>query len=135
VQQYRIHVGVGLLVLALTMIRLIWLLVKRWPPVPPDLASWRKQAFIWIHVLLLLALTLMVFSGVNILLQSGLGLSPANVTPDKIADVLPVTVHGITSKAILVLFLLHVGGVISYQITKGDALSRMGIPWFGRKYA
>lgn len=134
-QMYQTHVLIGLTVLVLTAVRLIWRLVEPWPTDPPGLSTNRARAFKWNHILLYVFLIPLLFSGVGMLLLSNLGLSPGNVMPEAIKDVPPRTFHDIGSKLVLLLFLMHVVGVLQYQFTKGDTLGRMGLPWFKKKEA
>ncbi len=129
---YKTHVALGLLVLVLTAVRIVWFFVDNHPTDLPML-GWQKQAFVWNHRLILLVTILLVSSGVGILLLSEIGLSPANVTPDLIQDVPPLGVHHFSSLLMALLFLMHVGGVLRYQFTKGDTLGRMGINFLQRK--
>ncbi len=130
-QLYKVHVTIGLIVLVLTVVRLVWMFKDAHPTDLPML-SWRLQAFKWNHRLMLLVILLLLFSGVGMLLLSGLGLSPANVAPDLIEDVPPVFAHRIGSLFMALLFLMHVGGVFHYQFTEGNTLSRMGLNLFKR---
>lgn len=130
VLMYRFHVTVGLLVLVLTVARILWIFVDVRPDAPPELEGAQEAAFTWNHNLLYVVIVLLVISGVSMLLLSNIGLSPANVTPDAIQDVTPRTVHDITSKVFIVLFILHLAGVIVYQLQEGDTFGRMGVPWF-----
>jgi cytochrome b561 len=132
-QMYQSHVLIGLTVLVLTVIRLVWRFVEPWPDAPPGLSANRARAFKWNHILLYVFLIPLLVSGVSMLLLSNLGLSPGNVLPEAIQDVPPRTFHDIGSKLVLLLFLMHVVGTIQYQITKGDTLGRIGLPWFKKK--
>ena len=134
-QMYQTHVFIGLTVLVLTLVRLAWRFVEPWPDGPPGLSTNRARAFKWNHILLYVFIVPLLLSGVSMLLLSNLGLSPGGVTPQAIMDVPPRIFHGIGSKLVLVLFLMHVVGVVQYQITKGDTLGRMGLPWFKKKEA
>ena len=49
---YNAHVGIGLVTLALTAVRLVALVAHRWPSPPPGLSSANERAFIGTHVLL-----------------------------------------------------------------------------------
>lgn len=130
VLMYRFHVTVGLIVLALTVARILWIFVDVRPGSPPELEGAQEAAFTWNHNLLYLVTVLLVVSGVGMLILSNIGLSPANVTPSAIQDVTPRTVHDVVSKVFIVLFIMHLAGVIIYQVQEGDTFSRMGIPWF-----
>jgi cytochrome b561 len=129
-QMYQMHVTIGLIVLVLTVARVLWIFVDVRPESPPELAGVQKTAFVWNHNLLYVVVLIMVLSGVGMLLLSGLGLSPANVTPAGIQDITPRTVHDIVSKVFILLFVIHLGGVIMYQVGEGDTFGRMGIHWF-----
>lgn len=134
-QMYQTHVLIGLTVLTLTVIRLAWRFVEPWPDGPPGLSTTRARAFKWNHILLYVFIVPLLLSGVSMLLLSNLGLSPGGVTPEAIMDVPPRIFHDIGSKLVLLLFIMHVVGVIQYQITKGDTLGRMGLPWFKKTEA
>ena len=71
---------------------------------------------------------MLALSGAAMLIGSGLGLSPRGVLPEAISDALPRTAHSLMSKVFLLMLFAHVGGVIRYQLTKGNTLARMGIP-------
>lgn len=131
-QMYQMHVTVGLVVLALTIARVIWLFVDTRPASPAGLEGSQKTMFTWNHNLLYLVILVMVISGVGMLSLSNLGLSPANITPAGIQDVPPRTVHDIVSKLFILLFFMHLIGVIMYQVREGDTFGRMGVPWFKR---
>ncbi len=42
----------------------------------------------------------------------------------------PVSMHDLMFKILILLVMLHVGGVLSYQLFKADVLHRMGLNWF-----
>ncbi|MCP4418920.1 MAG: hypothetical protein GY805_20070 [Chloroflexi bacterium] len=128
-QLYKLHVTIGLIVLVLTVVRIVWIFMDSRPD-DLTLAGWRKLAFTWNHRLILLISLLLGVSGVSILLLSGLGLSPANVAPDLIKDVPPVFVHNLGSLLMLLLFVMHVAGILHYQFKEGDTLGRMGLKLF-----
>lgn len=132
---YRVHVLLGLSVLVITVIRLIWRFVEPWPPAPPGLSPVRTKVFTWNHILLYVVLVALLLSGIGMLLLSSVSLWPMTLDPEAIQDVPPRAVHGILSKVFVLLFLMHLGGVLQYQLRKGDTLSRMGITWAGRRGA
>ena len=113
---------------------MVWLVFNRWPPPPPPgLSSLRKKAFKTTHALLYVLLAAMVTTGVGMLLLSGLSLSPASLSPAEIRDVAPREAHHLLSKLFIVLLVVHLTGVLDYQVRKGDALSRMGVGWSSRR--
>ena len=127
---YRAHVSIGLIVLALTALRLVWRLVEPWAPPPPGLSALREKVFKWTHILLYVAVISMVTSGVAMLLSSDVSVLPTRVVPADIQDVPPRASHRFLSQVFIALLALHIGGVMQYQLRKGDVLSRMGVPWF-----
>jgi len=131
-QMYQLHVNVGLVVLLLTGARVIWIFVDKRPDALADMKAAQKTAFAVNHLLLYLVIILMVVSGVSMLLLSGVGLSPAGVTPAGIENVPPRAVHDVVSKLFMLLFFMHLAGVIMYQVREGDTFGRMGIPWFSK---
>ena len=124
---YRAHVVLGLIALIVTAARLLWRFRDPWPDPPPGLSSLRAKAFKWNHILLYAVIVVMLASGVGMLLLSGLGLSPSTVSAEAIQDVPPRSAHLLASKVFVVLLFMHLGGVLQYQFTKGDTLSRIGL--------
>lgn len=137
---YQLHVAIGLLVLILTLIRTVWRLTVARPAIPPKLTSVQRRTVMAVHALQYVALLALTFSGVGMLLASGFGLSLTAVSPQLIADQLIVgvpatTIHHATARLFAVLLVMHIGGVMRYQFTKGDTLGRMGVHTAkGRRY-
>ena len=129
---YNAHVGIGLATLALTAVRLVALVVHQWPAPPPGLSSANERAFIGTHVLLYVLLVSLLASGIAMLALSGIALVPGSVVPADIENVPPRMAHDVLSKVFIALLLVHVAGVVRYQVGKGDTLGRMGVPWFRR---
>jgi len=131
---YSIHVTIGLIVLALTIFRIIWSFIDQKPDMLPDMPPWREFVFKAVHVLLYALPLVLAFSGIKMLLTAELGISPANVSPEAISLVVSQpNLHGIVSMIYIALLLAHIGGIMSYQMTKSDTLSRMGITWLKTK--
>ncbi len=130
-QLYKAHVTLGLLILLLTVVRIVWMFVDSRPDDLP-MPAWRKQILVWNHRLILLVALVLGVSGVGILLASGIGISPAAVEPALIKQVQQVSVHNIGAALMLLLFLMHVGGLLHYQFTENDTLGRMGINLFNK---
>jgi cytochrome b561 len=130
---YNAHVGMGLGTLALTAVRLVALAVHRWPSPPPGLSPANERAFIGTHVLLYALLVALLASGIGMLALSGVALVPGSIVPADIENVPPRMVHDVLSKVFIALLLVHVAGVVRYQLGKGDTLGRMGVHWFSRR--
>ena len=124
---YQAHVAIGLLILALTVVRIVWHFMDTVPASPDGLTSLNEKAFRWTHNFSYATILLLALSGIGMLLFSEVGLFPGSITPEAIMDVPPRTAHSLLSKIFLLLFLAHVGGVARYQLTKGNTLARMGL--------
>ncbi|MGB1285263.1 MAG: cytochrome b [Aggregatilineales bacterium] len=127
-QLYQIHVILGITVLLLTIFRVLWVFFDERPEELTQLENWRKQVFIWNHRLIYIGLFVLSTSGLGMLLTSGVSLPPTNVAPEMIVESLPKKAHVLLSKIFIALLIIHIVGVISYQVTKGNTLARMGIP-------
>ena len=130
---YNVHVAIGLIVIAVTVWRLVWLALHRWPDPLPGLSTVRLKFLTGTHVFLYVALVVMLVSGVAMILTSGLLPIPGTVRPEDIAEVPPRTVHDIFSKLLIIALVIHLVGVVDYQLRKGDTFSRMGITVFRKK--
>ena len=123
---YQVHVVIGLLVLLLTLIRTVWRLTVARPAIPPRLSSVQRRTVMAVHLLQYVALLALTFSGVGLLLASGIR-SITAVSPQLIADVSATTIHHATARLFAVLLVMHIGGVMRYQFSKGDTFGRMGV--------
>ncbi len=125
---FQMHALVGYLVGLLTMVRLVLLFKHGKPAPPPGLAGPRLLAFHAVHWLIYLGIFLMVISGAQIFLQSGMSPLPWAIRFEDIDFNVPAVGRHLTLKFFLAgLILAHIAGVLSYQVTKGDVLSRMGL--------
>ena len=130
---YNVHVTIGLIVIAVTALRLVWLALHRWPDPLPGLSTVRLKFLTGTHVFLYVALVVMLISGIAMILTSGLLPIPGTVRPEDIAEVPPRTVHDIFSKLLIIALVIHLVGVVDYQLRKGDTFGRMGITVFRKK--
>ncbi|MDE2836098.1 MAG: cytochrome b/b6 domain-containing protein [Chloroflexota bacterium] len=129
---YNAHVAMGIGTLVLTALRLVALAVHRWPSPPPGLSRVNERAFIGTHVLLYALLIALLGSGIAMLAFSGIALAPGSIVPADVEDVPPRMAHNLLSKVFIALLVVHVAGVVRYQLGKGDTLGRMGVHWFRR---
>lgn len=128
----RIHAIVGALVLALTLFRILWWwLADRKPRPPEGISRAQTLAAKWLHrglYVLILAMAssgiaTLVLSGANQLLFSG----QTGPFPD-LEGLVPRTVHGLLSRALIVIMAGHIGAALYHQFVRGDhLLSRMGL--------
>ncbi len=124
---YRAHVGVGLAVLIMTLVRVVWRFSEE-SPTPPPMPPWRARLFTGVHVLLYVGLFVLAISGIATLVSSGMTPFPLDVAPENIDEELAsLAAHKTAGYIFVGLLVGHVAGVISYQLTKGDVMSRMGV--------
>ena len=82
--------------------------------------------------MLYLVLVALVVSGVSMLVLSGLAPVPLGLVPGQIKDVPPRSAHHLFALVLIALLVIHLAGVLHYQLLKGDTLARMGFLWFSR---
>ena len=124
---YRAHVGIGMTVLVLTLVRVAWRVIEP-TPTPPSMPQWRLRLFSGVHTLLYVVLFALAISGIVTLLSSGMTPLPPDVIPGNIDEELAsLTAHKAIAYIFIGLLVGHVAGVISYQLTKGDVMTRMGV--------
>ncbi|MCP4426321.1 MAG: hypothetical protein GY803_17660 [Chloroflexi bacterium] len=128
----RLHVAIGLAVLLLTIIRIGWRLTSKSPKTPPGLTPVQVRTLKIAYTLQYLFLFLLTMSGVGMMLAIGSALLGGDFSREMISGLPPQSLHRISSRVFIVLFVMHLGGVIRHQLTKGDVMARMGIPLSGR---
>jgi len=125
-----IHATVGTLVLLLTFLRLAWWVWgdKRPQPVAGQPRLQELAARI-VHGLLYAGIIVLGASGIATLALSGA--IPALLTGAPLPDfsgLLPRTTHGLVSKLLIALLVLHIGAALYHQFIRRDRLlARMGL--------
>jgi cytochrome b561 len=139
----RVHAPTGMLVLALTVLRIVWwLAVDRKPEQVAGQAAWQRAVSVWVHRAFYVLIIGMVASGVTLMSMSGAGeiIFAGEANPADAARPLPdfdgfaaYAAHGIMAVLLGALLVLHVLAALYHQFIRGDRLlARMGI---GRKAA
>ncbi len=131
---FKIHMIVGLIILALTIVRIINIL--KHPKLEPLKVSSLREKLIKInHISIYIVLILVGITG--ILLSKGSGLNEivffgADMELyNSFKDYGMGIAHGILTKVLMFLIVMHIVGIISYKIkNKGNILGRM---WFNIK--
>lgn len=125
---YTFHIWLGLLITVLTLARVV-LHFRQVQPDTLDMPRWEAILFKANHVGLYLMAFLSCGSGVAMLVQAGsLPLPGTPAKPKLFDDLAPAEFHELPANLIMLLFLMHVAGVIFFQVTKGKTLRRMGVP-------
>ncbi len=123
---YRIHVAIGMTVALLTIARALWRFIEPSPRTPP-MPEWRRIAYLANHAAFYVLLLALAGGGIAILIGSDLTPLPWTVEAAAIEDSRARDSHFILALIFSALFVMHVAGVVSYQRTKGDVFTRMGI--------
>ena len=124
------HIALGLTVFALTLFRIVWWWRADKHPAPPaDQPRWQRRAAVAVHALLYVLLILMATSGIATTVSSGAIPMIASGAPvPDFSELIPRLAHGIMSKILLGLFVLHVAAALYHQLIRRDhLLARMGI--------
>ncbi|MBN9306492.1 MAG: hypothetical protein BGO82_20570 [Devosia sp. 67-54] len=124
------HITLGLIVFALTLLRIVWwLALDRHPGAPAGQPGWQVLAAQATHLGLYVLLVLMATSGIVTLILSGAVplLLAGGPVPD-FSELVPRLAHGVMSKLLLLLLVLHVGAALYHQLIRKDRLlARMGV--------
>lgn len=126
------HRLIGLLILALTLLRIV---LRRFLPAPEPAGTGSGMLDMLgqaMPKLLNIFVILMAVSGIVLGQQSGLSEALAGTAPlpDTFFEFLPRLVHGILAKLIMAMIALHVLGALYHQLLLQDGL--FGRMWFGR---
>jgi cytochrome b561 len=124
------HIALGLIVFALTLLRIMWWAVAdRHPGAPAGQPLWQVRTAQLVHLGLYVLLVLMASSGITTLILSGA--VPVILSGGPVPDfsaLVPRIAHGLMSRILLALFVLHVGAALWHQVVKRDRLlARMGV--------
>ncbi|MEE9376055.1 MAG: cytochrome b/b6 domain-containing protein [Rhizobiaceae bacterium] len=131
----KMHMGTGIAILVLMLIRLVVRLRKERPE-PANIGnSTLNRLGSLTHLLLYLVVFITAISGIGISFLAGLPdivfFGSGAPLPVNFDDLLPRFVHGLVTKLLALLILMHVGAFIYHQFVRKDGLlSRM---WFGGK--
>jgi cytochrome b561 len=124
------HIMLGLIVFALTLLRIVWRWVAdKHPEVPKDQPRWQRLAARAVHALLYTLLILMGTSGImTIVLSGAIPALLSGAPPPDFSELVPRVAHGIMSKLLLVLLAAHIGAALYHQFFRRDHLmARMGV--------
>jgi cytochrome b561 len=137
---FQLHKSVGVTVLGLTLLRLLWRLAHRPPPLPEEMPAWEKLAAHAGHIGLYLLLFGMPLSGWALVSASPLniptvlyGVIPWPHLPilSTLANKKPVAevfegLHSAAAWILIALVLVHAGAALRHHfLLKDDVLRRM----------
>jgi cytochrome b561 len=133
------HKAIGLIVLVLTVVRIIWRLMHKPPPVLDTLKAWEVAVSKVVHVLmygLMLAIPLagwgmssIYAKGAPISIFGLFGFPAMPIAHEKSTQELFHELHEITATIMLVLLALHIGAALKHQFFDKDGTLRRMVPW------
>jgi cytochrome b561 len=125
-----IHVSLGLLVFALTLLRIVWWLAADRRPAPLENQPAWQEGLAWlVHRAIYLIIVLMASSGIATIVLSGAipHLLAGEPLPD-FSSLVPRIAHGVMARLLLALLALHIGAALYHQFVRRDhLLGRMGV--------
>ncbi len=130
----RVHIPVGITILLLTLARIAWWLFADKKPASVPMPAWQDRASKAVHILFYFVILGMVASGIGMMLLSGAGpilFDGSTAALPNFWDYKPRLPHGIGGRALVALFVVHVGAALYHHfILRDSLLKRM---WFGSK--
>ena len=128
----RGHAVMGILVGLLTLFRIVWwLAVDTRPGDPVGTSAFHVWGARIVHVGLYAVVLVMVASGLGTVMLSGANMQLLGASPLPLPDfaaVPPMTVHGLLSRVLIGLVVLHVLAALWHQFIRRDRLlARMGL--------
>ena len=140
---YNWHKWAGVTILALSLLRLLWRLARRPPPLPPRIAlampAWQVSAHHATHRLMYALFFIVPLAGWAYSSMAGYPVVWFGVLP--LPDFVPVNkelaesledVHGLLAYTLLALVALHVAGALKHQFIDRDGLMSRMLPSMGR---
>jgi cytochrome b561 len=128
---FRMHMGLGVTILILMLVRLAVRLRTPHPPASPTGVALFDALAPWVHRALYAVAIAMALSGIALSVGSGLGAAvwAGGPMPADFDGMAARSVHGVLSRLLIGLIGLHIAAVLFHGIAKGDAL--LGRMWFG----
>lgn len=121
----KLHVSLGALILLLSLVRVGWWLLADKKPASISMPAWQDRASRAVHFLFYVVIFGMAASGIGMIVLSGAGplifSGDVSALPD-FREYPPRIPHGIGARAILALFVVHVGAALYHHVFKKDGL-------------
>lgn len=136
IKVFALHKSFGITVLALVVLRLVWRLIDRRPPLPADMPGWQRALSSITHGLLYVLLLAMPLSGWLYNSASNFALRwfdlfsiPALSGPDPELKALAHSLHSYGFYLLGLLFALHVGAALKHHYVDRDNTLRRMLPF------
>jgi cytochrome b561 len=122
------HKNVGVILLALVLLRLVWRALNPAPPLPATVPDWQRMMSLWVHRGLYLMLAFMAVTGylrvtlggfpIEMLDAIGAPRPPRNDAAASLAQ----SAHFLGKFVLMTLILLHVAGALFHGLVKRDGV-------------
>ncbi len=129
------HKSLGVLVLALMVLRIGWRSARRAPPWPPAMTRTERTAARLTHTALYLVLVLLPVTGWIVNSAAGVPFSvfwlvplPSIVAPNETLAEGATRLHVVLSLALAALLVLHIGAALRHQLVLRDGVLRRMLP-------
>ena len=129
------HKSLGMVILALVLVRLLWRWANPTPELPADMPAWERAAARVSHALLYVTMITMPITGWIHNSAAGVPFSifwrvplPALVTPDERAAELAALGHFWLFVVFAVLLVLHIGAALRHHFVAGNHLLTRMLP-------
>lgn len=126
---YNGHKSIGLVLLALAVVRSLWRWAAGLPDWAPGLAPWERRLTQGVERALYLCLLLMPVSGLLHVMAGGYGVNllgvwelPRVLSPQPLLAWIGEVIHSITAYALVAALTLHLGLVVKHQRVDRDGL-------------
>lgn len=133
---YSWHKWIGVTVLALAVLRVLWRLTHRAPPLPDSMRVWQRHAAHLGHILLYVLMIAIPVSGYlyssasNIpVVYLGIVPLPPIIAPDPVLKVWLKSIHITLDYGLLVLVIGHVAVAVKHHWLDGDGLLYRMLPF------
>ena len=127
----NLHKSIGIVLGFLILLRLVWALTHRAPPLPASMPGWQKAAAVWSHRLLYLCMVVMPLSGYigSNFTKYGVKFFGNEWKPwgpeDKQIYAIFNGTHKFTAVLFAVLIVLHVVAAIRHAMSRDGVMLRM----------
>jgi cytochrome b561 len=131
---YSAHKVLGLILLALVVIRIAWRITRGAPPEEPTIAVWQREVSTLVHSwIYLLLIVVPILGWVGISLYPALVVFdsfslPSLTAPDQAKSVAVFTAHAIAAFALVALVAMHIGAALYHHFIRRDGVLLRMLP-------
>jgi len=136
---YSVHKLLGLILLALVLVRIAYRIARGTPPEEPTLAVWQRETSTLVHAwIYLLLIVIPVLGWVGISLYPALVIFDSIAIPglmeaDQAKSVAVFAAHAIAAFGLIALVAMHVGAALYHHFVRGDRVMLRMLPSLERR--